>query len=48
MGAENEREQGSFGVAQLHAGFQYPDPSHWSQQLDWYDEVDNYELTDVT
>jgi hypothetical protein len=21
-----------FGVAQVHAGFQYPDPSHWSQR----------------
>jgi hypothetical protein len=37
-----------FGVAQVHADFQYPGPSHWSQQLDWYDDVDNYELTDVT
>jgi hypothetical protein len=36
-----------FGVAQIHAGFQYPDPSHWSQQPDWYNIGDNYELKDV-
>jgi hypothetical protein len=33
-----------FGVA----GFHYPDPSDWSQQPDWYNNSDNYELTDVT
>jgi hypothetical protein len=28
-----------FGVAQC------PDPSHWSQQMDWHDDIENYELT---
>jgi hypothetical protein len=23
-------------------GFQYPDPSHWPQQMDWLDEVGKY------
>jgi hypothetical protein len=35
-------------VAQLHANLQYPDPGHWSQQMDWHDDVDNYERTHVT
>jgi hypothetical protein len=34
--------------AQLHANLQYPDPGHWSQQMDWHDDVDNYERTHVT
>jgi hypothetical protein len=32
----------------LTVGLQHPDPSHWSQQLDWHDDVDNYELTNAT
>jgi hypothetical protein len=32
-----------FGVAQFHTNFQYPDPGHWSQQMDWLDAVDKYE-----
>jgi hypothetical protein len=34
-----------FGVTRRHAGFQYPDPSHWSQQTDWVNNDDNYKLT---
>ena len=34
-----------FGVAHIHVGFQCPDPSHWSQQPGWYNNDDNYVLT---
>jgi hypothetical protein len=34
-----------FGVAQRHKGLQYPDLIHWSQQPDWVNNDDNYELT---
>jgi hypothetical protein len=30
-----------FGVARRHAGFQYPDPSHWSQ-------LDEFDIDQVT
>jgi hypothetical protein len=30
-----------FGLAQRHKGLQYPDLSHWSQQLDWVNNDDN-------
>ena len=36
-----------FGIAQRHKGLQYPDLSHWSQQLDWVNNNDNHKLTNV-
>ena len=36
-----------FGLAQRHKGLQYPNLNHWSQQLDWVNNDDNYKLTNV-